>query len=606
MSLYPCLMGGALFGCLAAPVPWETGEFMVPGINYSELTPERAAAFQTMGLEVSIGGASGVAGWGTHTAGVGLLQALGLKVIGYSTPSTLYGDEIFDSLPESRNWLAVKPDGTPYVRDYEGAKRYQCCHNQPGWREYQRSVLRAFIEAGVIGVFWDDAFPANCYCRVCREKFREFLAARQEEPADPPVMESRLLDYRDVRNRLQLRWVQFQQEAVVDFILEMKAYARRLAPDFLVAMNTSQPGVTQCLDLSARTVDLFLYEEGPHTMAPASQNALRNLMAFARCRRKPPAMLLGRDDWGQTGATPLEYRVSIAESIASGAVFVLHCGHAGQQDETFRTHPENAETIGRYNRFLRAHAEYITGYRPAARVAFFDSAESARWDPQYYWRVKDVWRQLQFSGIPLGLVSSEDSLEHLGDFEVVIVPYAAVMTSGEAEALRSFARRGKMIVIGTPGVRDEEGQELGESRLADVLGFSASAAPPQRRRENLVYFRGLEEPPALQEALEGLIQPGDLRLRPPAGGRVYVNSWSRGRRTVVHLVNYAYTPETMSPVPAEGCRVTLARDGDWPRSARLLSPDHEPQELPLGATSDGRWVEIPIPAFEVWEMLVLE
>lgn len=606
MQPYLRLIGSMLIGGLTGPVPWETGEFIVPGINYSELTPERVAAFRTMGLEISIGGATGVAGWGTHTEGVGALQALGLKVIGYSTPSTLYGDSIFDALPESRGWLAVKPDGTPYVRDYEGAKRYQCCHNQPGWREYQRGVLRAFIEAGVIGVFWDDAFPANCYCRLCREGFREFLAAHHEDPAEPPVMASRMLDYRDVQNHLQLRWVQFQQEAVVDFILDLKEYARRLAPDFLVAMNTSQPGVTQCLDLSARTVDLFLYEEGPHTMAPGGQNTLRNLMAFARCRRKPSAMLLGRDDWGQTGATPLEYRASIAESVASGAVFVLHCGHAGQNDETFRTHPQNAEVIGRYNRFLRSHSEYVTGYRPAARVALFDSAVSARWDPQYYWKVKDVWRQLQFSGIPLAVVSSEDSLEHLGDFDVVIVPHAAVMGPGEAEALENFARQGKLIVLGMPGIKDEEGRELGESRLAAVLGFSSSNPPPRQDRENLIYFRSLEEPPALQEALERLIQPGDLRLRPPPGGCVYANAWRHGRRTVVHLVNYAYVPDPMSPLPAEGCRITLAQRGGWPQRARLLSPDHEPRDLAVEETSDGQLVEIAIPAFEVWEMVVLE
>ncbi len=599
MTLLACsaLLLGAT---IPSAVPWETGRPVVLGINYSALTPERSQAFGATRLQVSIGGASFVAGWGVSTAGIQPLRDLGLDVYAYMSPSCLYGDAVFEQVPQARSWLAVKRSGEPYVRDYRGAKRYSCCLNNESWRAKQRESLLELIQAGCGGVFWDDAFPVNCYCATCEAAFRQFLRKLREKPANPPPMDTPMLDYRDVHSRLELRWVQFQQATVVDFIEDMTRAGRRARRDFVTSMNTSQPGVTQCLDLSARTADLFLYEEGPHTMAPGRCNALRNLIAFARGSRKPPSMLLGRDDWGYTGATPLELQTSIAEAQATGSVLVLHLGHAGKDDEWFRVTPDTVPAVQRYEDFIFAHEDLMAGWSPGARVCFYYSPESARWRREHYSDMQVAFDRLQFAGWPLAVVSGEESLDRLKDFDVAVLVSCDVLTNPQVSALRDFTRRGgKLVVLGSLGGTDPLGQPLPDYALADVTGLRKGAGADQALADWGCYSADMPDAAALRRALDEVLGQRGVRLEAPPEAKVLCTAWRKGSRLAVHLVNYAHDPGTFSPLPARGCRLWIP---GRVREMTLLSPDHEPQTLEAHVAGDRSYVRLP--DLGVWEIVV--
>ena len=88
--------------------------------------------------------------------------------------------------------LALNAAGDPLRPWGTGEQqRYAACINNPGWRTYSHNAIRLLIQAGVAGIFYDDAFPLACDCPRCQAGFRKYLASRYT-PAELTALEARI------------------------------------------------------------------------------------------------------------------------------------------------------------------------------------------------------------------------------------------------------------------------------------------------------------------------------------------------------------------------------------------------------------------------------
>ncbi len=571
------------------PPHLRTGRLLNIGLNYSSQAPERLDAFQAMRCRLMLGGASWVAGWGAPgpTALAGY-HARGLQALAYCTPHTIYGDNYFDRPERSPEWLAVGADGRPLRPWGTKNQRYAACVNQPGWREHQRAVIKRLVEIKAAGVFWDDAFPFGCHCPVCRKAFRKFLAERHT-PAQikalgvtaqtlPPPPAVRLLDFRDCKTPLDREWAVFAEWSLEDFMRDMKRTARALNPDFIFSVNSSQPGVTSCMLLSQAVMDLWVYEEGPHTLAPQHNNALRYLQGFARARRKPVEMIACGDGWGQEQATPQQYASSLAEGVACGGEMLVHLGHAGKDDEVWRTNPENARTIAAYRKFFDDRQPLLVGLKPAARIALFDSNKSAQFDRKYFLRLRALAEQLNYLGVPYTVLNAETSANLVEHFDVVIASWTQVLSDAELQSLLDFVRAGKLLLavglVGTVNERWEPRTHLPEDiKVAEKLSFMQLAAAA------------------------ALAAANGPELRAPGDARVQLHAWEKvepdGRVLVLHLMNYTLDAAKQAVAPVQGLALILPNKPHKVHGARWETPEGAAQDLAIQTVGPRISLQLP-------------
>jgi hypothetical protein len=165
--------------------------------------------------------------------------------IGYVCATSIVGLETFDKCwtPEFRGqfksspaeWRQQDRNGRPLSSWYGGAY-HPACMNHPDWRAYERFMVRATIEAGYDGIFFDNptVHPDGCYCPHCLVRFAEFLASAGQAPADRSleamrrVAESRGTDFK-----------RFRATVAPGFLAEMSAFAKSLRTDALVTCNNS-------------------------------------------------------------------------------------------------------------------------------------------------------------------------------------------------------------------------------------------------------------------------------------------------------------------------------------------------------------------------------
>ncbi|MDM7914136.1 MAG: hypothetical protein ACE15D_02935 [Candidatus Eisenbacteria bacterium] len=522
--------------------PWNIG------LSYAAPTPERLDAFVKLGCKTILGGAVfSVAGWGTpRAASLDPYRALGLNVLVYSTPHSIFGDGYFsqrdpmETVPRSRSWLALDGDGQPLRPWGTERQRYAACVNNPGWRAHSREAVSHLARIGALGVFWDDAIPLGCDCPICQDAFRAWLAARYTdaeldsmrvtETGLPPPPATRLVDMRDCKTQVDREWVLFAEASLEDFLKEMKGAALAVDPGFVFSANCGQPDMPALVVLSQAVMDLWIFEEGPHSLAPQANNSLRYLQGFARAMRKPVEMIPGGEGWGQEGATPEQYAASLDEAVACGGEMVIHFGSPGKEDEAWRIDPETGAVIARIRSFFDERQGLLAGLRPAARIAILDSNKSYLYDRTYQPRLEKLAKLLIDSGIPFTVLNVECSSGQLERFDAVLVGFASVLSDAEVASLLEYAGRGGLLIrCGPCGTIDERWRPR-ETPLAPTF----EAEPSQTQLLSLL----------------GDMERKAPRLLTPPGADVQLHAWLKdggagregdgaGSLWILHLVNYS-------------------------------------------------------------------
>ncbi len=123
--------------------------------------------------------------------------------------------------------------------------------NNPVWREYLKAIVRIQVDAGVAGVQFDETeVPitsmqyGGCFCRTCKEGFREYLRALPAEQRPAELEEhdlatfdygqwllARGYDFKSKREDTPLFWdyLAFQRRNIAKYMRELADYTRSYA-----------------------------------------------------------------------------------------------------------------------------------------------------------------------------------------------------------------------------------------------------------------------------------------------------------------------------------------------------------------------------------------
>ncbi|MDW7992040.1 MAG: hypothetical protein RMK65_07930 [Anaerolineae bacterium] len=523
--------------------------------------------------------------WTAFRCGVEVFHRHGVRVFGYIQTSNC----VYAGSHRERDWYAQDERGRPF---YYYTGRYMTCWLHPEWRAHLKEMVRLVVEAGADGVFFDNPWmgaqpflfggtwlgTAGCHCPRCQEAFRR--ATNLEIPTEIDPCREEVQAY--------LRW---RARVVTETLEELAAYARSLNPAVLVSANDFDAVMRPSflilgIDLSAlaKVQDVLMIEDYGLPRWEAEKgllvnNALTLRVARALAGGTPVSTLPYDRGIGFDGVyPPRRFQQAIAEAAACGAMTVVKGTEFVERGRfTLLTAAEylpQRAAVGRYHRWLEAHADLYRGWEPAAPVGILWPGE-AMW--QQWPTVAPLFfgaaQTLTAAGIPWRVVRETEEGDGL---EVVLDarPGAASRPEGHPRwvaltALPGWSSPGPAPWARNPRLRARVQMALYRlyrayferrlaRRLVDRLGmvhfFTQSP-----------YFRLPPEPwrQALLEALGPLPVP-----RIEAKSPVLVEIWRNPQNgaCALHLVNYDRAPQWVQ-VKVDGASRT-----------HVLLPDEGTQE----------------------------
>jgi hypothetical protein len=484
----------------------------------------------------------------------------GIHVMAYESIANMFWEDMYEHVPQSRNWLQIGSDGkpTPYsAADYtkEGRiTRYMADLSNPEWRAYLRRRIDLALDAGADGVIYDNN----------ASKF--------------------LFDtYRDI--------YQYASSRKKDFLLmgnfHNNTYVFNRLTNSITTEDGSEPGiypeshVTQP-NVTGDRADLLAVEGG----------VLVNNIGLLRIHRaltdgwKPVMVEDGKREVGERFTTPMSaarHKLALAEAMMFGVAMELSI------EDTFAHElktgkPETRriwEAIGQYNRFFADNEELYTNTKSIAPLAIVLDDRSAN---------VGLLNGLGARNVTYDVIYESDlTSEKLAPYSAIALLTADTVRATALAGIENFVGRGgKLFAAGTSASLDEIG-----TRRPKRPSFGCKAG-----RSECFFFDKLPPIDELATALLSTGRTSPVHVLTPKGV-VYAalsQSTARGQqRVLVHLLNYTAHPVRNIAVSVKGAfeQVTLLSP-DTPRTPVKRLPS------PVGAT------EIGVPELGTYSLLVFE
>ncbi|KKK85693.1 hypothetical protein LCGC14_2770740, partial [marine sediment metagenome] len=246
-------------------------------------------------------------------------RKLGMVVIARTDPHAAHQD-VYDAHPD---WIAVDAEGSPR-RHWSCGDYWVTCALGPYNFEFMTEVTREIVARyGVEGIFcnrWSGS--GMCYCRHCRENFRNACGMdlpRSSDPQDPP-------------RRHYMLW---RQERLFELWRLWDAEIQKINPAARFIPNTGGGAMS---DLDMATIGklapmMVADRQGRHGLVAAWANGKNGKEYRAALGRKPAAGLfsVGLEEphrWKDAVQSDAELRVWVADGIAQG-LRPWYCKFAG-------------------------------------------------------------------------------------------------------------------------------------------------------------------------------------------------------------------------------------------------------------------------------------
>ncbi len=475
----------------------------------------------------------------------------GIHVMAYESVANMFWEDMYEHVPESRNWVAFGADGKPIPYgsgDYTKmgrVTRYMADLSKSGWRDYLKMRIDLAIDAGADGVIYDNNFSTHLV-EVYQDVYR----------------------YASARKR--------------DFLLMGNFHTDTYVLNRLVNIFTTEDGVEPGVwkDVSDPRVPKSY-------LLPVGSGFLVNNIGMFRLHYalsdgwKP---ILIENEFRENGDRYSGYMSASRSSLAMAESMMF-----GIADETFidgtfghdlfRDGPEAKsvwQAIGRYNRFFADNEDYYVDARPLASLAVILDDRS--------------------DGVELlnGLASRNVIFDVLYEHDATpakLKPYAAVALL-TAETVRDrtvkaieeyLAAGGKVVAAGNVATRDERGSTRPQPSFLHT----------KAARGQCVYF---DKVPAIDELARTLVaadRPPLVGVVAPQGVLYNVVEQPKTGRIIVHLLNY-----TLQPISS----IQVTAHGDFGK-VRLLTPDSTREPVLVTAASSIS-TEVHVPSLGIYSILV--
>jgi len=521
--------------------------------------------------------------WEDFRKGAEVYHRLGSPVFAYIQSSNC----VYDGSFVEKDWYAKDARGRK-VYYYSG--RYMVDWTHPEWIQHLKDLATGALERGADGIFFDNLWygeepnglmgtwlgSAGCHCDRCQAIYHE---------ATGKAIPEKILPGRDdVTDYLHWRAGQVTAtlQELADFIHSIKPDVPISANDYDVTMRNSPLIYGLDVEALAKIQDLIMVEDFalPRWDREPKPRLANNALTIHNTQA-----LIGKDvhlsmlsyDVGigfDPVYSPRRHQQGIAEAAAGGAsTTVKGTEYNDGEKMTMLTDPAyhaQQAAIGKYNRWLEDHADLYKGRENNAPIGLLHP-EEALW--RHWFELAPVYlgagQTLTVAGIPWRVVRKGDPLEGLA----ALLTFTPADRTPELDEnilqihvpdLAGWGWR-KPTTVARGGLAHSLVQSIGlglvrayhSSKFARHLmdRFNMASLVIQTNMFNL------PESPVMQTLLTSL--PKDLTLTVTAPEPVLIETWQKGRKTQVHLMNYANQPQKVTVHFGE----TI--------NARVISPDNE-------------------------------
>lgn len=344
------------------------------------------------------------------------------------------------------------------------------CPNSP-YREYVRAWTRELCECyDFEAVFFDMTYwPGVCYCPHCQQRWADEVGG--EIP--------RTVNWTDPR------WVSFQRRRekwLGEFASIATRTVRRYKPRAAVEHQSSTFPSSWLKAASHPLVAQNDFLSGDFYGGPLQGSFARKHLGELSPNR-PMAFATSYsttllDHTGRKSEALLEAKASAALADHSAFLFIDAIDPSGT------VHTAAHDCMGRIHGRLALLLDEIGGAR-VADIAIYHSLDS-KFDPRENGRAvaelgesdthtasaMNVADRLITNHLPFTVITARQ-LGELARFKVLIVPNAHHLSPAEARAMREFVRTGGgLYASGGTSLVTNQGRQLGDFQLADVLGIS--------------------------------------------------------------------------------------------------------------------------------------
>jgi len=325
-----------------------------------------------------------------------LARDSGLKFQPYICSKTIRWRRLFPEFPQLEKCTCLAPDGSRRLM-YSNPERYAGCYNSPIWLDYIKMRIKKTIETKhPASIFFDNINTYNCYCDICREKFKKYTAEKfgvemdLSEPGKFP--------------NFGFAKTLFDADSTYEFFEKVKAYIRTLDPEVVISPNFHVGGAWTTYLTARGTPDLVFYEEG-HSFPPFTNQVIGYKVGLAASHGRVVGQLLGlpptvgceralrwSDHWEtalrEAFMYPEEYELATAEAAACDGTFIPSFCIREQNIYVSDDPHQKAvhQALHRYNEFLKKNQALYNLAQPGSNIAVLHSVWSRLVDPKRYWR----------------------------------------------------------------------------------------------------------------------------------------------------------------------------------------------------------------------------
>jgi hypothetical protein len=395
------------------------------------------------------------------------------------------------------SWIMVRPDGTfphyryaPYGRETGGGFETWGCPDNPYYVQMMEGKIRQQAVTGIDGSYvdWTQIAGGTCYCEYTRKNFIDYL----QNNLPPEVAKNKygVTDYAAIElpqkrgDKFWMEWVTYRGHAVAEFHKKLRAAAREVNPNFIIAGNVfggfgygpiAYDAAGNMEMLGRDGYDDFIYSEIQEFLDSAPRKddngtkitngpALKFLAAASHGK---PVIIYATEITPPIFPDPTEQCLSAMAQINIAEAVVNHCIFREK-----RLTPEGATAL---YKFLAANEPNLLGAQLHSNIAILASLNQYLADELSF--AFSTSRVLSDRGIAHIMLVEDDLLgKDLNQQELIVIPYLPLLSIEKQQALQKYVETGGiLLVLGQSGIKNEYNVVNKEMPLAKM--FSGKGYP---------------------------------------------------------------------------------------------------------------------------------